>query len=232
MADLAIRSVGDIVERVMIVGDLGKLTPEERVAYYKNTCEALGLNPLTRPFEYILMKGGKLTLYARKDCTDQLRKAYGISIRITARERIEDVYIVTASATTKDERCDESTGAVSIGGLKGEDMSNAFMRAETKAKRRVTLSICGLGFSDETEVESIPGARSVQVDDTGSIAGQVALMTEEELLQVSAGIASSRSEEELTGWANIVAKAYSEGRISKPQREAAAKLGKSKRASF
>jgi hypothetical protein len=32
------------------------------------------------------------------------------------------------------------------------------MKAETKAKRRVTLSICGLGLLDETEIETIPGA--------------------------------------------------------------------------
>ena len=30
------------------------------------------------------------------------------------------------------------------------------MKAETKAKRRVTLSICGLGVLDETEVENVP----------------------------------------------------------------------------
>jgi phage tail sheath protein FI len=30
------------------------------------------------------------------------------------------------------------------------------MKAETKAKRRVTLSICGLNMLDESEVESIP----------------------------------------------------------------------------
>jgi hypothetical protein len=30
------------------------------------------------------------------------------------------------------------------------------MKAETKAKRRVTLSICGLGLLDETEVETVP----------------------------------------------------------------------------
>src|SRR6185312_3719783 len=41
------------------------------------------------------------------------------------------------------------------------------MKAETKAKRRVTLSICGLGMLDETEVDSIPDARRVQDIDTG-----------------------------------------------------------------
>jgi hypothetical protein len=30
------------------------------------------------------------------------------------------------------------------------------MKGETKAKRRATLSICGLGFLDETEIETIP----------------------------------------------------------------------------
>ena len=33
---------------------------------------------------------------------------------------------------------------------------NAKLKAITKAKRRVTLSICGLGFLDETEIETIP----------------------------------------------------------------------------
>ena len=35
------------------------------------------------------------------------------------------------------------------------------MKAETKAKRRATLSICGLGLLDESEVETIPGAHAV-----------------------------------------------------------------------
>jgi len=43
-------------------------------------------------------------------------------------------------------------------GLKGEAAANAFLKCITKAKRRVTLSISGLGFSDETEMDDIPGA--------------------------------------------------------------------------
>jgi hypothetical protein len=38
-------------------------------------------------------------------------------------------------------------------------LANALMKAETKAKRRATLSICGLGMLDETEVEDIQGAQ-------------------------------------------------------------------------
>jgi len=146
------------IEQVLISGDLNRLTAEQRNIYYKSVCDSLGLNPLTRPFDYIVLNG-KLTLYARKDCTDQLRSLRGISIRIVSRETIEGVTIVTAQATDKSGRIDESTGAVSVANLRGEALANAVMKAETKAKRRVTLSICGLGFTDESEVESIPNAR-------------------------------------------------------------------------
>jgi hypothetical protein len=36
------------------------------------------------------------------------------------------------------------------------------MKGETKAKRRVTLSICGLGLLDETEIESISDGKPQQ----------------------------------------------------------------------
>jgi len=146
-----------ILERVVVAGDLSKLSAAERVNYYTATCKALGLNPLSQPFQYITLNG-KLTLYARKDATDQLRKMHNVSISIVSREHISDVYIVTARATTPEGRTDESIGAVSIGNLKGDLLCNAIMKAESKSKRRVTLSICGLGFIDESEIETIPDA--------------------------------------------------------------------------
>lgn len=158
-----------IIEQVVIQGDLAKLTPEERVTYYKKVCESLGLNPLTKPFAYINLSG-KLTLYASKDCTEQLRKINGVSIEGLDDKIVDDIYIVKAKAKDKHGRTDESTGAVNIGNLKGEAKANAFMKAETKAKRRVTLSISGLGWCDETEVDTIPGAQKVPVNiETGEV---------------------------------------------------------------
>jgi len=148
------------IEQVLIGGDLAKLTPEQRTQYYMRVCQSLGLNPLTKPFDYIVLNG-RLTLYARRDAADQLRKIHGVSIIRLERERIEDIYIVTAYARDRSGREDSSTGAVSIAGLKGDALANALMKAETKAKRRVTLSICGLGMLDETEVETVPGAQVV-----------------------------------------------------------------------
>lgn len=147
----------DIIEQVIIGGDLSKLLPAQRVSFYNQVCESLGLNPLTKPFEYITLNG-KLVLYAKRDCTDQLRKIHKVSLAITAREKIGDVYVVTARARNADGREDESTGVVSLGNYKGDALANLFMKAETKAKRRVTLSICGLGFLDESETDTVQSA--------------------------------------------------------------------------
>lgn len=145
-------------EAALIQGDLSKLSPDQRLNYYKSVCESVGLNPLTKPFDYIQLNG-KLTLYAKRDATDQLRKIHKVSLIIASRELIGDIYIVTARAKDADGREDESTGAVNTKGLFGEALANVYMKAETKSKRRVTLSICGLGMLDETEVESIPNAK-------------------------------------------------------------------------
>jgi hypothetical protein len=142
------------LELVLIEGDLSQLTPDERVVYYNRVCTSVGLNPLTRPLEYIRLNG-KLVLYARRDATDQLRKIHNVSVKIVARELVGDVYVVTAQAKYPDGREDESIGAVNVKGLNGDDLANAFMKSETKSKRRVTLSICGLGILDETEVATI-----------------------------------------------------------------------------
>jgi hypothetical protein len=149
-----------IVQEVLLGGDLAKLSPDQRISFYNRLCSTLGLNPLTQPFAYLRLSG-KEVLYAKKDCTDQLRFIHGISIDIRAREVIEGIYVVTAGASMPNGRRDESTGAVSIDGLKGESRANAMLKAETKAKRRATLSICGLGMLDETEVESIPNAAPI-----------------------------------------------------------------------
>lgn len=144
----------EVIEKVITQGDLAKMSAGERVAFYWRTCESLGLNPLTRPFEYINLNG-KLTMYARKDATDQLRKLNAVSVTEVRREKDEELglLIVYARGRDKTGREDEATGVVAIKGLSGEALANATMKAETKAKRRLTLSLVGLGFLDESEVD-------------------------------------------------------------------------------
>jgi len=144
-----------IIEAVITAGDLAKLSPGERTAYYNAVCESIGLNPLTKPFEFINLNG-KLTMYACKSCTDQLRQIKGVSISKPNITVEKDFIMVAVEARDATGRTDSDIGVVNRGDMRG-DMANVLMKAVTKAKRRVTLSICGLGMLDETEVEHIAG---------------------------------------------------------------------------
>lgn len=143
-----------VMEALVLNGDLSRMDNQQKVMYYKHVCDSLGLNPLTQPFK-ILKLQGKEIMYATKDATDQLRARDGISVISIVAERIEDIYVVTATVQNKEGRKDSDVGAVSIGGLRGDALANAFMKATTKAKRRATMSICGLGMLDESEIETM-----------------------------------------------------------------------------
>jgi hypothetical protein len=137
-------------------GDLSGLSPDEKVQYYKFRCTQLEIDPAEQPFQLLRLNGREL-LYATKSCTDALCRSRQLKREITSRERIEDVYVVTCRCSDQNGRFDEATGAVNINALKGDMLANALMKAETKAKRRAVLSLCGLGMLDETELETVPG---------------------------------------------------------------------------
>lgn len=144
------------IEQVLIDGDLSKLSDTDRLSYYQKVCESLGLNPLTKPFDYLKnKKSGALTLYANKDCAAQLRRIYGVSIAKCDTEIKDGIFIVTVVATNARGQADCDIGCVPIKNLQGEELANAMMRAVTKAKRRATLSLCGLGWLDQSEIEAL-----------------------------------------------------------------------------
>src|SRR5512138_239761 len=121
------------IEAVLMRGDLSALTQEQRLDYYNQVCKSVGLNPLTRPFEYLTLNG-KLQLYARKDCTDQLRKINAISLDIVSQNF--DAGLLTVHVRAKDAtgRTDEDIGSVAFPDtLKGEFAANMRMKAVTKA---------------------------------------------------------------------------------------------------
>lgn len=169
MANIKTKSV--VADQVLVQGDLTSLDENQKAAYYLKVCDSLGLNPHTQPFEYLKLNG-QIKLYATKACSDQLRKINGVSLEILSRELLDEVYTVVARAEDAAGRRDESTGVVSLKGLQGDIRANAIMKAETKAKRRVTLSICGLGWLDETEVESIQASNKPPATQTMNLIKQ------------------------------------------------------------
>ena len=153
-----------VVASLILAGDLSKMSADDKVRYYNGYCERLGLDPFTKPFD-LLRLSGKEILYCTRSGAQQLNKLHNVSHAITSRTVIPDagVYEVVARACLPDGRCTESIGAVSIINLKGEAYANAVMKAETKAKRRATLDLLGLGVLDESEAESIMPKQQPQV---------------------------------------------------------------------
>lgn len=146
----------ETISKIILGGDLSKLSEIEKVEYYKGYCERVGLDPFTKPFD-ILRMNGKEILYCNRSGCQQLNKLHQVSHTITSRELIEaaNVYQVTSRASLPDGRYTESIGATNIGGLKGDMYANAIMKCETKSKRRATLDLLGLGVLDETEIETL-----------------------------------------------------------------------------
>lgn len=143
------------LSKLVLLGDLSGLKPEEKVQYYKAFCDRVGLDAATRPFQLIKLNGREV-LYADRGGVAQLNKKHGISHRIENREFTHDCYIVTATASRVEDgnvRQTTSIGVVSVRNKKDDELCNALMKAETKAKRRATLDLVGLGCLDETEVD-------------------------------------------------------------------------------
>lgn len=146
--------------------NLSMLSTAERNDFYIATCQSLHLNPLTRPLEFIVLNG-KLTLYCLKEGAAQLRHIHKVSLSIVSMHEDGNIFTVHVKARTADGKEDEDVGCVTLP-ASGDARCNAIMKAITKAKRRVTLSVCGLGLLDETEIETVPAAakQTVAVDDS------------------------------------------------------------------
>lgn len=180
--------------KVVMSNDLSDLSPSETLTYYRAMCRMAGLNAINRPIE-ILDLDGKKVAYVTKRGGDELRFNHKLKTEIVGRELMMDgqVLRVTARVTFPDGRYDESDGVVPLveeekvwktsnSGKRYPETTgkviplgpaayaNAVMKAETKAKRRATLSAVGLGMVDESEIETIQGARVTPINlETGEI---------------------------------------------------------------
>lgn len=166
-----------IMTPVILDGDTSRLSADQKVDYLFAVCRTVGVNPMTQPFQFVKLQGREV-LYATRTCTDELRARHGISLDVLSEEIRNGLIVVRVKATNAQGRSDSDLGAVPAvypqtyrdrsgqfkphpragKPLEGEDFSNALMKATTKAKRRVTLSLCGLGWLDETEVASVQQA--------------------------------------------------------------------------
>jgi len=172
------------IEAALMRNDYGRLPVAEKVALSRRTCESMGLNPLTQPFGFFKMSGGAEVLYAKRTAADQLRQIHGITLVDCSETWDKDtgIFSITVRMRDKHGREDIDRGDVFIPPTcKGMDLANAKMKAITKAKRRCTLSLVGLGFLDETEVMDARLAVIKQSPEFVSEITQTPMVTQEPL---------------------------------------------------
>lgn len=145
------------INELIFTGNVSQLSKDQQIQYVLALCKRYDLDPVTKPFNIINFQG-KSQVYANKSTTDQIREKKKLSARIVDTKVVEGIYIAIAEVGVAN-RVESSTGAVTIKGLSGDMLANAIMKAETKAKRRATLSFMGLSVMDETEVETITNAK-------------------------------------------------------------------------
>lgn len=155
--ELSTRDESAMVDSLVTRGDWSGLNPAERARVYTAVCKQHGLNPMSQPFAFLRLNG-KEVLYANRGATDQLAAMHHVNRKIIDGPKIVDicgtkVALCTAEATLPNGRVETATATLPV-----VDPVNLYMKLETKAKRRATLSILGLGMMDEMETETIPGA--------------------------------------------------------------------------
>lgn len=144
----------ELLAKIVQSGNLAMLSESDRLVYYFTYCRQLGLNPLSRPFDYISEGEGdklKISLYPNTIAASQLRDSRNVSTKIVREEILLDgeVYSVLVEARIGD-RTEQATGKVGIKldkynkPLSGEAKAKLMKKAESQARRRATLAIVGL----------------------------------------------------------------------------------------
>lgn len=150
---LSIDNTRAIVHATIASGDYSRLDDAQRGDVVLALCRATGLNPLTKPFDFLKLQG-KLILYANRNAGDQLAAQHRITRKIVRGPEIVDVggkklVLCVCEASTPDGRTEHATATVDLADPCG--LANVYMKAETKAKRRAALAVTGLSILDESE---------------------------------------------------------------------------------
>lgn len=121
---------------IVQTGSIALLSMNQRSSYLWWLAKRRGLDPLTKPYDLIPDKKGKLIIYANRACSDQLRLNSNLTDEITFQghptmgdKLREDIYEVHVRLTDPDtKRVGEGIGCVATDGLTGEDYANAKMK--------------------------------------------------------------------------------------------------------
>ena len=165
----------NIINKVVLAGgDLSALTADEKLQFIKIMEKQSGLEDQVAPFKILKIEGREV-LYADKGTAEALRRKHNLSFTEPRFEKEGNIYTciigiqnIVDAKHQNGVRTDYDCGVVSVEGLDALGTANAKMACMTKAKRRATLSFCGLGMIDESEFDTIQAKMTTaEISNTG-----------------------------------------------------------------
>ena len=168
-------------------GDLAGLSPGQKVEYYNAVCLSTGLNPLTKPFDFISFKG-KVVLYPNRNCVDQLVSMQELSVDYSnVHEDLERKLVIQWATVSSPGRSLKDMAVLStqeadkqgkLHDLTGQDYGNLLMKLLTKCRRRAVLAFSGLPYDgltpdDDGAIET--GVVSITTPSDAELAASVVL---------------------------------------------------------
>lgn len=146
------------VEQALITGELAGLTKGQLVEVQRRMAEKMGIDPSLSPVDAIQdRKTGRLTLYINSKGAAELRRRHGLEVvAIDVVTQRPGLVVLRCTLRGSDGRGDMAFGAAGWEVDRPWDEAKAWLVAETRAKRRATMSAVGIfleGPSDEVEGE-------------------------------------------------------------------------------
>lgn len=160
-------------------GNVAQLTQEEKDFVLSKLCERYGLDPILRPFDLISFQGSA-KFYMTASATNQLANLKGLTREIIDLSIDEAKLLAKCTVVVRDPqgRSETANAFIAVSKflpptkdnpqmrkvmLEGEDLANALMKLETKAKRKATLSFFGV-MDAGADYEDRPTATQIQPD--------------------------------------------------------------------
>ncbi len=152
-------AINEVMKKINdAIGDFSVLSNEERNIFVEHICETYGLDKSSVPVRFVTdNKSKKVIPYLARTATDQLRMNLNISV---VEQNVQFspngiACIVTVKVQDDKGRTDMDVGSVFLGNATGDDYAKQIMACVTKAKRRATISLSGIGILDEAEIMSM-----------------------------------------------------------------------------
>jgi hypothetical protein len=149
--------VAHILTNLGLNGSVSHFDKSQKQALLSKLCITLGLNEELQPFRIYSNTRGEEYIYATKECCAQLRHRECISIHEIGEPIFANSTIsVRVKGSNKHGRESWEIGSVGVvPELSPSQVAHGVMTAVTKAKRRLTLCLSGLGVLADVELEDM-----------------------------------------------------------------------------